>query len=428
MSQAYEFDFVEDANGEGRFVTVGGPLENIRSLLARQDIEGAVKLYEETGGSSRQALLDEATTGSFELKKTIGTLLKRSRDFAAAGKVFELGRMDAEAAQCFEMGDDFARAAPVWKRLGELLRAAGCFLRAGKAEDALQLYQQAGAAEGAAEALSRLGRHLEAAQAWRALANPHAESEVLRAGLVANPGNLPLAVQLADLLLQYGRGPAAVQTLTEAGKVAPGSRTDLAYLETLARAFEAAGSKPSADKVRAHLASLPRPAGAPVVSAPSPVPVVAGRLPPTLAATDDGYAFLKGLPLFAELSLNDMKALYRVCARATFETGQHLIEVGRPGRGLFVIIDGQVEVFSGPEPTARLLNTLGTGGFIGEISLVQDGPTTARVTARSPVKALFISRDAFMNYLVATPAAALSIWRLFALNLSERVRVLSAAR
>jgi tetratricopeptide (TPR) repeat protein len=426
MSQAYEFDFVEDENGEGRFVTVGGPLENIRALLARQDVEGAVKLYEETAGSCRQALVAEATSGSFELKKTIGTLLKRARDFSAAGQVFELGRMETEAAQCFEMGDDFARAAPVWKRLGELLRAAGCSLRAGKAEEALQLYQQAGAAEGVAESLSRLGRSLEAAQAWRALNNPHAESEVLRAGLVANPANLPLAVQLADLLLRHGRGAVAVQTLTDAGRVAPTSRTDVLYLETLARAFDAAGSQPSAEKVRAHLATLPRTAA--TASAPSPVPVVVGRTPPALAPADDGYGFLKALPLFAELSLTDMKALYRVCARATFEPGQHLIEVGRPGRGLFIIIDGQVEVYSGPEPTARLLNTLGTGGYIGEISLVQDGPTTARVTARSAVKALFISRDAFLTYLVASPAAALSIWRLFALNLSERVRVLSAAR
>jgi len=50
------------------------------------------------------------------------------------------------------------------------------------------------------------------------------------------------------------------------------------------------------------------------------------------------------------------------------------------------------------------------------------------VTARTPVKALFVARDAFEKYLYSNPAAALCIYRLFTLNLAERVRVLSAAR
>jgi CRP-like cAMP-binding protein len=59
---------------------------------------------------------------------------------------------------------------------------------------------------------------------------------------------------------------------------------------------------------------------------------------------------------------------------------------------------------------------------------VQDGPTSARVTARTPVKALFVSREAFHQYLYGAPQAALCIYKLFTHNLAERVRALSAAR
>ncbi len=85
-------------------------------------------------------------------------------------------------------------------------------------------------------------------------------------------------------------------------------------------------------------------------------------------------------------------------------------------------------MYGGSGAEARLLNTLGVGGYVGEISLLLDGPTSARVTARSAVKALFISREAFTQYLFNTPAAAAKIYRLFSNNLAERVRALSAAR
>ena len=62
-------------------------------------------------------------------------------------------------------------------------------------------------------------------------------------------------------------------------------------------------------------------------------------------------------------------------------------------RGLFVIVDGMVEVFGGPDVSSRLLNTMGAGAYVGEISLVRDTPTSARVTARTQVKALYISTD-----------------------------------
>jgi CRP-like cAMP-binding protein len=106
----------------------------------------------------------------------------------------------------------------------------------------------------------------------------------------------------------------------------------------------------------------------------------------------------------------------------------HLIEPGQPGRGLFLIIDGIVDVFGSNSADARLLDTLGVGGYLGEISLLLDGPTSARVTARTNVKALFISREAFRRYVAHTPTAALRLYRLFSTNLAERVRTLSTLR
>lgn len=417
MPQA-DFDFIDDASG-GHFVLVGGPMAQLRPLLAKGDVDVAVKTYEETGGVSRDELLQEASTASFETRRAIAQLFKKARDFGAAALAFQLAKLENEAALAFEQASQFAEAAAAWARAGEVLKAAAAFERAGQTDQALALYRQAGAMDRAAECLARGRRFAEAAQAFAVLGKTHAEVEALRAGLSLEPVNLVLAARLAELMMQHGRREQAAQLLVDTAQRNPAAKDDPRFLTLLALGLEILGNADAATKVKARLSQLPK------VDAP----VVQGSAAAESSEPGaDAYGFLKALPMFADLSLPDMKALYRVCTLQAYAPGQHLIEAGQPGRGLFLIVAGQVEVFAGNDASARLLNTLGVGGYVGEISLVQDGPTSARVTARSAVKVLFISRDAFKEYVYSSPAAALRIFQLFTINLAERVRVLSAAK
>jgi CRP-like cAMP-binding protein len=140
------------------------------------------------------------------------------------------------------------------------------------------------------------------------------------------------------------------------------------------------------------------------------------------------YELLKAIPIFAELSIDDMKDLYRVAQETPFAPGAALVELDVEPPGLMVLVEGKAEVFAGAGPQARKLNELATGDYLGEISLIQGGRTSARVVATTPVRALTISRDHFEHYLYAHESAAMRIFRLFAKNLAERVRALSVAR
>ncbi len=425
MSQGNEFEFLDDESG-GRFVRAGGPVGQLRELLARQDIDAAVRVYEESNGAAREPVLEEAKMASFETRKIIGQMLKRARDFVTAAEVFELSKLESDAAQCFEAGGDYVRAGVSWRRLGDLTKAASCFQRAGRLEDALELYRQAGSQEGLAECLAKAGRFVDAAQIYRGLKNVHAEFEVLKQGISTDSTNVGCAVRLAEMLVHFQKAAVAVEMLTDVARRLPDSRTNVILLDGLARAYEANGAAEHAAKLRTHLATLPKPAGQMSATAPAGPPPAGAA--PIGDVSDAAYGFLKALPLFAELTLTDLKTLFRACSRVNYAPGQNLIDAGQPGRGLFVVVNGQVEVYAGQEPNARRLNTLGVGGYVGEISLVQDGPTSARVTARTDVTALFISRDSFTQYLNSSPNAALCIWKLFSLNLADRVRALSAAR
>lgn len=434
MGASLEFDFVDDDSG-GQFVAVGGGFAPIRQLVSRGEIDAAVRLYEDSGGGARQSLLDDAVSASFETRKSIAEMFRRARDFAASAKVFQLAKMEAQAAISFEQAGDFASAGASYLKSGDLLKGAAAFERAGQPDRAIELFREAGANERCAEALARNHRYVEAAQEFRLLKKSHAEVETLRAGLSAQPDNLDLLTRYGELLLQHKRAEQAAALLVPAARRVPQARDHGPFLTVLVGALDATGNAAGAEKIRARLAEVPkdqRPAS-PVSSGPTSGESSAlgpsGGVGSTGAEPGaDAYGFLKALPMFTDLALDDLKALYRICTLQAFAPGTHLIEPGQPGKGLFVFVDGQVEVFGGSDANARLLNTLGVGAYVGEISLLQDGPTSARVTARTQVKALFISRDAFLHYLYSSPNAALRIYRLFTLNLADRVRALSAAK
>ncbi|MDP1821896.1 MAG: cyclic nucleotide-binding domain-containing protein [Archangium sp.] len=415
-----EFDFVEDDSG-GRFVTVGGPLLQLRAHLSRGDIDAAVALYEESAGAARDGLIEEAKSASFELKKAISLMLVKARDFAGAGLVFELARLENEAAKNYEQAGSWAPAAACYERSGELLKAAVCFERAGKVSRAIELYQSAGAKEPLAECLARQRRFDEAAVIYQGLGNTHAEVEVLRAAVQGRLGGLGTVKRLAQLMVQYGHAPKAADLLMDTVRNVAEARRDRSFLELVAQGLEVTNRPDAAAKVRNKIGLLSAPG---LESAPPTPTLVAAASKPT----PEGYGFLKALPMFAELSLPDMKVLYRSCSELQFAAGEHLVDIGQPGKGLFVIVDGMVEVYGGPDAGSRLLNTMGPGAHVGEISLLRDTPTSARVTARTAVKTLFVSRGAFTDYLANNPAAALCIYRLFTQNLADRVRALSAAR
>lgn len=417
MTPSLEFEFLGD-DSDGQLVPIGGPLVQLRALLAGRDIDSAVRLFEETNGSARAGLILEATTGSNDLKKSTATMFRRSRDFAAAAQVYEVARMDAEAATCFEQANDFARAGDAWKRAGEITKAAAALERAGRLDDAIALYGQSGSKEQMAEALVRARRYETAAALYRDVGNLHAEVETLRLCVAESPSAVAPALRLAELMANHGHAPRAAELLMDCARSSPRARDDQQLLTALATLLEATGNQGAASKVRARLQQKPKEA--------QPVPVLRAALDKPGDA--EAYGFLKALPMFADLSLEDMRSLFRVCVHHGFGAGMDIIEPGQPGRGLFVITDGQVDVFSGLGPDARRLNSLGVGGYLGEISLLLDGPTSARVTARTPVKALFISREAFKQYVFNTPTAALRIYRLFSVNLAERVRALSSGR
>jgi CRP-like cAMP-binding protein len=115
----------------------------------------------------------------------------------------------------------------------------------------------------------------------------------------------------------------------------------------------------------------------------------------------------------------------RLTTEATWPPGENILEVGVDPPGLIVIVEGDAEVYALSGEGARHLNSLGPGAHLGEISLVSNALTSARVTATTMVRGLCISREQLEMYLESHEEAALRIYKLFCEGLAERVRALS---
>jgi CRP/FNR family transcriptional regulator, cyclic AMP receptor protein len=129
---------------------------------------------------------------------------------------------------------------------------------------------------------------------------------------------------------------------------------------------------------------------------------------------------LARVELFAGLEKKDLQLLAGACRERNYNAGSKLIKQGDTGVGLYVITVGTVHISKETDPDkAELdLGTVGPGNVLGEMSLLDDLPSSANVTAVSDVTALLLPVWEFRTTLRNHPDIAL---RLLA-TLSRRLR------
>jgi formate hydrogenlyase transcriptional activator len=107
-----------------------------------------------------------------------------------------------------------------------------------------------------------------------------------------------------------------------------------------------------------------------------------------------------------------------------------IIEEGQTGHPLYIIVEGQVEVFlpkkkkyyTQERPTKVKLNHLVSGDCIGEYSLIDNEPASASVAATEPCKIFTITRKDFLEILNSSDYLAKIIYKNMLKVLIKRAR------
>lgn len=126
---------------------------------------------------------------------------------------------------------------------------------------------------------------------------------------------------------------------------------------------------------------------------------------------------LTKVSLFQTLSAADLKRLADHTVPAQFAPGECIVEIGDPGRFLFVVVEGIVQVLYPARASDFELARLGPGDFFGEMALLSERPRSATVRAHSAVRAIKLEKHAFQRLLLEEPQIGLGILEVLSLRI-----------
>jgi len=443
-SREIEFEFSEDGGGE--FKPSGNVVEVVFDHVRRGETERAASLLAASGPDVGDHLIREAEIGaSQELWRRLAKLFAAARDVGRAAKcaeaigdheltagfyeaaydwphaaeAFQRAGNSRKAAEMYERSLAFDKAAALYLEAGDHLRAAECYARAGAYYHAGHLYMRLGRYEKGVEVLQRVDRM----QKW------FAESSALLGRFFDKTGNAEMAMahyadvvrsrpldaatlevhhRLALLLAGNGRADQAARLWGGVLGVDPRHSGAVEGMKLLGPG--------TALKDGGDVDMLVLPGEGQAGAAPEPPRQ-------EVAAVRVDFEVLRQLPMFGALTLEELRAMHTLADRVSFAPGGVLIEQGQPGAALYVLASGSVavEVLAPGKPPVKVA-TLGQGAALGEMAMVDEAPTSARVTAIEQVAAFRFPLDRLATHLATDPRAGFKVMRYLGRILSVRLR------
>lgn len=130
-------------------------------------------------------------------------------------------------------------------------------------------------------------------------------------------------------------------------------------------------------------------------------------LPPNLKAEVALFlnrSIIERVPLFRGASEELIRAIVLELRPVIFTPGDTIMRAGEPGREMYFISRGSVEVGSADGTT--VFATLTTGDFFGEMAIVLDQPRAASVRALEYCDLFLLEKDAFVRVMARFPEFA----------------------
>jgi len=138
---------------------------------------------------------------------------------------------------------------------------------------------------------------------------------------------------------------------------------------------------------------------------------------------DSNLDFLSRLPLFQELSLDEISILDQYLGLLELSKGDTVFDEGESGEFVCFVVNGELEVLKkSPGGDSSTITKLGKGQTIGEMALIDELPRSATVRARSPSSLTVLSRKGFEELAGQSPEIAIKILKYLARSLSLNLR------
>ena len=124
---------------------------------------------------------------------------------------------------------------------------------------------------------------------------------------------------------------------------------------------------------------------------------------------------IRSVPLFSGFGEKDLQRVAAIVKEVSFPAGKDIAKQGESGVGFHMIVDGQATV----SVDGVVHGTLEPGSYFGEISLIDGGPRSATVTAKTDLKTVSLTSWDFNALMDQFPELSRTLLK----QLCKRLRV-----
>lgn len=138
---------------------------------------------------------------------------------------------------------------------------------------------------------------------------------------------------------------------------------------------------------------------------------------------------LKIIPLFSNLSADQIASIGAHAHLTAFDKGSVILREGDTADSFYVIVAGQVKVYITDETDASrevILKTLGPGDFFGELPLLDQAPRSASVAALDRCHLQVLTYKAFQRAIEGSPEIAARVMQTLATRLRHADRKINS--
>lgn len=121
------------------------------------------------------------------------------------------------------------------------------------------------------------------------------------------------------------------------------------------------------------------------------------------APEEEIMELLHTCPVFQGIPDRGLRQIREMCHLRYYKENEHIFRFGEPGVGLYIVLEGEVEIYRTEGDFHRQFTVFGPGDFLGELALLEDLPRTASAASRGYSRVMGFFRPDLLSLLQRNP-------------------------
>jgi len=136
--------------------------------------------------------------------------------------------------------------------------------------------------------------------------------------------------------------------------------------------------------------------------------------------TDKIDDILMKIPIFQDVKERELKKIKGILYQREYKKDEIIFNQGDVGLGMYIILEGIVEIVCGPE--RKVLAELHDGDFFGELALLDESPRSAAALVKTPCRMLCFFKPELLDLIERNPKLGSRILFKLAWTIGERLK------